>query len=95
MQGNDTRLFSQAIQCNTNFINMFVHLKSVFCKENSLYNNLPLGMPQFQEKLSKYSRVINSPFHIVNHKEMIHISPFLKKKLSFYFFNKIRKRNIP
>ena len=74
---------------------MFQELKIKMYKNKGLLINKNVDLPKFNDQTFKYARIINSPFHIVRHKEMIHISPFLKKRLSFFFFNKIRKRSIP
>lgn len=95
IQANSFIKYNQSLKCNKNFIEMFQELKIKMYKNKGLLINKNVDLPKFNDQTFKYARIINSPFHIVRHKEMIHISPFLKKRLSFFFFNKIRKRSIP
>jgi len=86
---------NNSINCNKKFINMFVEIKtSLWCKILQKEVSQQLVLPEFYMTKSKYQQIRTSPLHIVKHHEMIHISPFLKKRLAFWFMNKFRKKHI-
>ena len=87
--------YSNSIHCNKKFIKMFVEMKtSSWSKSYQRLNTQETTLPNFNMPKYKYQQMITSPLHVVKHQEMIHISPFLKKRLSFWFMNKFRKKHI-
>jgi len=87
---------SNSIKCNKNYINMFLEIKSSsWGKVYQKLINQQMELPKFFLEKTKYQRVLTSPLHVVKHHEMVHISPFLKKRLAFWFMNKFRKTSVP